>query len=344
MKYLSLLLFVFFTSLSLHSTPPAITSTNVVKADSGKHNSISTRKLFPEDTVKRFIKKYGKDSLINLLNQRIISSENFVLDNILKANTTLSLEELKLMSTYYKLKSENVSIDTNMYKVELYGLYGNKLGDTVAFNCLVDTFVKVKGDFIPIFTQNVSHPLAQMEIILYSNQLIKDTQSLRIVSQELYNYGVPYQLNEKLYTYWKLSELSKRYSGNGSIPKSYQLKLFAELYPDNNPKKYYLDTIPKSSNADSVDPKILYENQPQHMELEHFRNKYNPLRMLAYGLYADDINLKSYSDNLIYLIDAQQKNGSFSYAKKFNYFDSDFTSTFYGLWSLCEFRDKLKKE
>ena len=51
--------------------------------------------------------------------------------------------------------------------------------------------------------------------------------------------------------------------------------------------------------------------------------------------------MTNYSDNLIYLLDAQQENGSWSLAKKFNHFNSDPTSTIYGFWSLCEFKSKL---
>lgn len=43
----------------------------------------------------------------------------------------------------------------------------------------------------------------------------------------------------------------------------------------------------------------------------------------------------------MYLLDAQQTDGSWAMSKIFNYRDKDLTASFYGMWALCEYWLKL---
>lgn len=339
MKYFFMVLISFLISvtgafakkLSEKDTIPKVS--NVV---SGKNMH-----YLPADTVDHFVRNYGKDSLIHLIDKRIFLSENFIEENMSKFNSDVTLLELMLVARHFNLRSNFYGVDTGKYEnAFFYHLYDIDLTKTDMTRWVLDSIINDGINLVDSFKNYYTDAFGLRMIVNYCDLLKMDKELYNI----LYLYSKSQKINDKIFMYYNFVELNRRCEDISINSKEYQTKLFNELYPANNPKMYYLDTFPKTPNAESINPKDLIDNTPRHLELETFTNRYNPVRMLAYALYGNDVNLKSYSDNLIYLLDAQQKNGSWSLAKKFNYFDSNVVTTFYGLWSLCEFKSKLLKE
>lgn len=340
--FFSLFAIILLISISVIAAPPVVKAKSSVT--SATKSLTSKKKYFPEDTVGRFIKKNGRDSLINLVNQRIKLSKNYITDNLHNLTNDNSMYELFLFSEYFKLKLKlNLDKDSvlNFIDYKIYSLYGNKLGDTAFITDILhfaDT-TKLKISIIDSVRPEIHNNHTLFYIALYCSRIKMTKADFDTVfedTQKLEN-------NDKIFSYWKFSEINKNCFDSFIGTNTYKTKLFNELYPINNIKKFYLDTLPNIKKSVSLDSNIYYGNQLKKIDLEDFYSKYNPLRMLAYSLYADDININTKSDNLMYLLDAQQANGSWSVAKKFNSFDSNMNATIYGLWSLCEFRNKLEK-
>ena len=322
--------FKFNTNLSASET-----NISAIKQVEDRTLSFDKYRYFPEDTVIRFINKYGKDSLAKLIDKRISNAEEYILKNYDKIkydNTTL---EYILVAGHFKLNIDYKLIDTFNFtgkQLRLYDLSFGNLQETIR---IIDA-IRASGRNMIDTLMSQSIESIRYAVPLYCEKLTLNNEVYYLILDNSKKASVNVQIKD----YWIFAELNRRCKdeSNGSI--TYQETLFKELFPRNNPKAFYLDAFPAIGIRDSSTANSFYQT-PKEKELDIFYDKYSPLRMLAYALYANDVNMTNYSDNLIYLLDAQQENGSWSLAKKFNHFNSDPTSTIYGFWSLCEFKSKL---
>lgn len=330
-----LLTILSFASSMTKATQPDIQAKAVLK----QQDSLSTR-YFPEDTVGRFLKKFGKDSLITVINNSIRRGESFILENNQKLRYDNTLLEYVLVAKQFNLRINYSEIDTTIFDVDYYKLYDKGFKDVGMVYRKVESIKRSKGNLADTIKTYFNLDIVKNYIVDYCDAFSIDKQLLG----ELYDYTNSLKIDDKIYNYWRFIQFNRKCANDDIGSIEYQEKLFKELYSQNNLKAFYLDTFPKTRNAENINPKLLYENTPNPRELEIFSYKYNPMKLLAYALYGNDVNLKKHAEDLMYLLDAQGKDGSWSMAKKFNFFASDTKSTIYGLWALCEFRDKLQKE
>jgi hypothetical protein len=321
-------------SLAGEKSKNTLNPDTVVSAISNK--AIPMLKLFPDDTVARFISKYGTDSLKRLLNNKIVLAQSFINQNKDKLYGDNVINEYISFSKHFNLKVDFNSYDTTKYMESLYQLYGRKGNFVAPMSIAIDSMLKAGLKLSDSFYNKFNDDYAQSAMISFCNNIKYQSQYF----EDLYAFSKKQKINDRIKLYWLFSELMHNCAENTDTIKSYKLKLFDDLFPRNNPKAFYLDAFPAIGIRDSSTANSFYQT-PKEKELDIFYDKYSPLRMLAYALYANDVNMTNYSDNLIYLLDAQQENGSWSLAKKFNHFNSDPTSTIYGFWSLCEFKSKL---
>lgn len=324
-----------------NAAPPQIKSVQADTAVSKKTDSLQVSRLFPEDTVSRFINKFGKDSLLKVIDQRIAKGENFILENGDKLFYDYTLLEFVLIAKHFKLRVNYTEIDTTHFGIHSYRLYDINYGNVKMLYDILDSLKSSKANILDSLKMNFFDNYVKNVIVNYCDKFTVDKELM----DKLYSYTNTLRLDDKIYNYWRFAQFNRKCEDVIVNTKDYQERLFRDLYAQNNLKAFYLDTFPKTKNAEMLNPKYLDENTPKPKELEVFKSKYNPIKLLAYALYGNDVSLEHYSDNLMYLLDAQQpKDGSWSAAKKFNYFDSDMRSTIYGLWALAEFRDRLRKE
>ena len=110
-------------------TPPVSSKNN--KLISSNLTALSHKKLFPEDTLNRFIHKLGKDSMISLINQKINEGESFLLDNsnwIDGDELTIELSILK--KQFFPNRLPIAELSKNNPYISLYHLYSITFGDT----------------------------------------------------------------------------------------------------------------------------------------------------------------------------------------------------------------------
>lgn len=331
---LTLFLTAFFFKLTVFASEPD----TLVKNGKNEKTATASLKLFPDDTVQRYIKNLGKDSLVKLITYRINIAHKNLLDNSDKFKYDNSLLEYILFAQYFNLKVDYKNIDTSKMSGSLYRLYDLEYGNTKEAIQIIEG-MKANGTNMLETLKAQTLEIIRFSVPFYCEKLTLDKE----IYEMIYTNSQKLKINEKMGDYWKFAEINRKCKDeiNGSL--QYQEKLFEELFEQNNPKTYYLDSLIKIVENDSIASNTSKADSIRTKELEDFRKKFNPNKMLAYALYANDVNLTSYSDNLIYLLDAQQNNGSWALAKKFNSYNSDQASTMYGLWALCEFREKLKK-
>ncbi len=300
---------------------------------------------FPKDTLDKFIKAYGKDSLLKLIDERIFLSSNILINNFDKIRDMTIIPELKLMANHFNLSIDSNLINTSKHKDDLYSLYGKINGDTTMQSEFFESIEDLDINIIDsLLLNSINDKYALISFIIFSNRIVKNNLEIDKVAKAIYEENKTLKINDKIQAYYLLNELYKMYTKSKIEKTIYNSKLFDELYPDNNLRKYYLDLYKDIIYDTSKKEPTKSENEPNYRDLNTLSSKIYPLRFLAYALYNNDINLQTHSVDLFYLLDAQQKNGSWSLIKKFNYFDSNADNTNYGLWSLCQFREMLIKK
>jgi hypothetical protein len=290
-------------------------------------NSIDKFIPFPEDTTVKFIQKYGKDSLIHLIDSRIEEAKGFI------GNQTMEFDNLEFFTDFFYLNTKfNWGFDTSDFpyyqKIENYkSLYNlvdfdkqffldtiKKLGSDKVNNILLEDLKKggaAHTFMLPLFCDMFDVKSNLIDLIIQKNVYISfnDLKKEDVLFKQIANYIEFGKINQKC---------RKKYPQIMSI----QDTLFDNLYSSNS----ILRVLSDSSIVD-----------PNRMEDVNY---FASLNILAYALYFDDINLKTHGDNLMYLIHTQQtaKDGGWRFA---HYLDkeSNVYLTMYGLWSLCQFKE-----
>lgn len=323
------------------AAPPENTATGKPLVDQKMTTQPAPIIYFPEDTVYRFEKALGVDSLIRLINQRINAGENYLIQNIDRSvPDDLSVIELLMITEHFKLNKNLIKTNRDKYGEFFYNLYDIRLGKTAQCEAVLDSLRDSGINLADSFQNDVVNEFGQRMLIAFCDKFKFPSN----IYDLLYSSCATQNIEYKIHMYWKFTALNLKCNDEVINTKSYSKKMFDELYPTNNLKSYYfLDTVHKITDTIPLLIKTSESNMQTPADMSAFAKKYNPLRMLAYALYANDVNLKIHSDELMYLLDAQKKDGSWSVAKMFNNDDSNLRATIYGLWSLCEFREKLKQ-
>lgn len=275
---------------------------------------------FPADTVQRFIKLYGKDSLLHLLDNKIKLTGNYLnINNNNKSGTMVSFYELVLLNKHF-----NLALDSNLIYLpqptnnQFYRLYDIFLGDSVSMKKTIsDMQVKMSpNELKKQFEDNISNTNCRVALSTFCENYTLPVLLNKAIDT-LFGYRMNLQSSERLHNFWVLIETSK------NCGKSYDaLNVYIDNYYKELDKSYNFQKILSDSTVGSL---------------------IHPIQKLAYSLYGNKINLNTQSDNLMYLLSLQ--NSDYGWSMYTNYSDksSNMETTIYGLWALCEFRQKLRE-
>lgn len=282
---------------------------------------------FPEDTTIKFIQKYGKDSLVKLIDSRIKEAKRFI------RFQTMEFDNLELFTDFFYLNSKfKWGFDTSNFqyyqKIEnyksLYNLFDfdkqffldtiKKLGSEKVNNILIEDFKKggaAHTFMLPLFC----------DVFNVRSDLIELISQKNVSNEENY-----FKDGEKLYkqiaNYIEFGQIYQKCGNKYPQVKAIKDNIFKNLYDYNS----ILTVLSDTTQLDI--------NHPEDV------NYFASFNILAYALYFGDINIKVHGDNLMYLIHTQQtaKDGGWRSA---HYLDrkSNMYVTMYGLWSLCQYRE-----
>lgn len=277
---------------------------------------------FPEDTLQQFLKNYGKDSLLHLLDQRINLTRLYLNTYSIVLNDEHAISVLKLVSKQYKLGLDTIKYPN--YKADAYflKLYGRTLGNVYKF---LDT-AKIKtmsADqfhemYVPAFKD--TNILTRIALPLAILAPYVDV-SKKTVDALIKHYSTIYYPEAQYYLYYALREYGSYSPAKKALTDPYAKVLADSLYANNN--------FPKAMD------KHLAENK----SAGYYQDYLKPVRFLAYGLYAGDVNLDQHGADLMYLLSAQKPDGGWYSVVGSS---RDIHPTVYSLWALCEFRQRVQ--
>jgi hypothetical protein len=279
-------------------------------------------KPFPADTVQRFIKAYGKDSLIHLLDERIVLAASFVSNQRPYMNDKVIAMETKLYGKHFNLGFDTLDFPAAYTSGSVYRLYGNIFGDEKEAKANAQKAIDTKTDLYTLFLQNMTSRDGRIGFVTLCNYFTDiPTKAL----DTLYNYRTGMDTKTRIENLWSFTEYAKNCSDKHPSAKKYKETYFSEMYSQFNFESILVknDTL-TAGNAERI-------------------NLYFPGRVLAYGLYGNLAGHTTHGKDLMYLL--RHQNGSDGGWPVFTFKDqSDYKSTIYALWSLCEYRDKIKSE
>lgn len=280
---------------------------------------------YPNDTLQQFVKNYGKDSITKLIDVNIKSTAKFIETNIASLSNNFTAMELNLFSKHFKLKLDTLDFSNKISSYSFYKLYDNFYGDTSSMIKNFEEIRKTKQDIYTLFVKNMATDFGRIGFASYCNYFTIPDKAL----DTLYHYGLTLDENNKLQTFWALTEFSKNCGQTNPISKKYTSKFFNKIYTTCNLK----DAMDKTENY-----KLGYSPITEE-EL----NLINALKLTAYGLYANEITEIKNSTDLMYLLKLQ-KNTEAGWENNIIKQDAYPESAIYLLWALCEFREKLVME
>jgi hypothetical protein len=277
-------------------------------------------KPFPADTVQKFIKKYGKDSLVHLLDERIAKAQRYVSLQHINMRDNFVAMETKLYSKHFGLGLDTLDFTSTYTSGLIYKLYGNFYGDEQAHVKNLEQMKSQKLDLMQLFYQNMTSVYGRTGFTTLCKHVDTPAEAL----DTLYKYRVVLTGGDKIQHYWVFAEYNKNCHDKHPKIDEYQKSFYSELYKTYNFRQILVkgDTLTKT-NSEII-------------------NLYYPARVLAYGLYSNEVSLENQGDNLMYLLHLQNNSDGGWPIYNEAYRQGNINASVYGLWALCEFREKVK--
>ncbi|MFN8263199.1 MAG: hypothetical protein U0T07_06735 [Chitinophagales bacterium] len=286
-------------------------------------------KPFPKDTLQHFIKNYGKDSLIEIIDLKLKSAENALFHNkneLINDYTVPVMEYVLINNQFNKILDTSFFEKPELMLNDFYMLYDtiyHMHPDTIKS---INRITKENSKMIyKMFTQSMQYLYPKLAVILVIDELNNDTY--KKIADTLYRQSLKSIAATQLENFYVLTEYSKR-NLKGGLANAYYSKLFKHLFPLYNYDAYY-KSIKK------------FEESKQMMMAVNYGEMYNNhLRFLAYATYSGNINLVDNSKELMQVLAAQTSFGYWDsdYVKNEDYLES---STIYGYWILLQFKQLL---
>ncbi|MFN8267490.1 MAG: hypothetical protein U0T31_05750 [Chitinophagales bacterium] len=323
---------VFIFCFTYYSVISSEAANLIYNSDNNNSNVENLQRLFPKDTVSIFIKNYTTDSLKRLIVNRIHLAESFINIYTYDLSDDLLPIEIKLVAEHFGLNIPLHQMPKRSSFLNFYHLYGKFYGkDSAKIGKIIKNAINHKINITDSIRNKIRNNYTQLTIAGFCNKISIDND----IYDSIYNEFKLQEIDDKLHTYWLFSEINRNSMDTINVSLKYQKFMFDSLYKHNNLADFYKE-------AQTLNKKTLVQNDSEYYSnITYFKHHFNPNRLLAYALYGNDINLESYSENLMYLLDAQQTDGSWAMSKIFNYRDKDLTASFYGMWALCEYWLKL---
>ena len=279
--------------------------------------SIYPLSLLAKDTTLHFIEMYGKDSLLKIVNNRIIKAVRYLNFESKLISDEFQLAQLILYSKEFKLGFDTLKYSNLQLKVSLVKLYGRTIGKASGFFDTLEFRKKTEQEISALFLEQQNNRVARVSMGTLSNYFNlpqKSIDTLNALSKRL-------PLAEQIETYYVYTEFLNNNPSKAYMAEKYKPALLQKLYVTNNLNDLAVNYL--KNNNDTI--------------------LYYPYSLLAYGLYGKDLSLKNNHLELMYLISLQNSDGGWRNQFSIISNESDRNTSIYALWALCEFRDQLIK-
>lgn len=280
---------------------------------------------YSRDTLYKFTKKYGKDSLINILNTRILNAVKYININYDKIYLSEDINKIVAVSKKFNLGFDTLIFPKYSQEENIYQLYEFKEGCVKQINSLIDSLSKTNPDWDKLMFENIENEMSRNVSVVLGGS-IKTVNPAYFDS--IFSKFTNVSSKDFIFPYWWFTQFAYNYPAQAKVPLIYKDKIFKAYYNEYNFNK----CIVKYNQT--------YKNSIKLGDV----NINNEIMLLAYGLYGKNITLKNNGAELFYILTLQDKN-EFGWQNTFatNYTNSPITS-FYALWSLCEYRKLLLEE
>lgn len=307
-----LLSFICFqTSFILANTPFVLSHQDTLK-----------KKQFSTDTVQKFIKNFGKDSLIHLLDNKIESAKKYISNNTTSLYYSSDINKVLSISKNFKLGLDTLKYEKyNVYE-DIFQLYDFKVGNVSFIANALDSLIKEKVDFNKLMFENISNEMSRNSLVVLGGAVLEINPKY---FDSIYKKYAIIDSKEIFNQYWWFTQFAKNYPSQDKIPLIYKNKIFSSLYLNYN--------LPVLATNFRLNP----------IEINNLKKLGSAIEVLALGLYGDNISISKNSADLMYLLTLQNNDGGWQ-SSLGSANDSYMSTTYHGLWALCEFRELVQKE
>lgn len=285
-----------------------------VKSQDYKAKEIIVQRI-KSDSINGIIKRIGKDSLINLLTQKIVLANRL----IAKKSDLLHTEDPALIyygyAKRFNIDTLNVIFPNLKLNNLFFKMYGQWFGN---YQATADTIAMLKQSNLntdEMFLGSMHQKYARYVFGFFCKELSFNSATI----DSIYKFSAKLSDREQINLYYAFIEAGKSCS-NDTI-RHYQRKI-EKLLEKNI--RYTGHINDKALSVEAL-------------------NLYYPLRYQAMRLYDRQLNLQNGGKEFVLLTQSQLPDGGWPDYLVDNA-SSEVVPTIYGLWSLLEWRDMLLKK
>lgn len=300
--------------------------TNNTHAANITNNSKLLIRTFPVDTVQKFIKKYGKDSLVNLIDSRIQKAVKAMVSVYDEIYDVRKINEFYSITKEYELHPlDTLKFSKYNSGEEIFQLYEYKYTDIPETLRIIDSIRKL----------NLPEEKIQQDLLYYLD-LQNSVKSvaisvLPVIGGDFIAPNAPYfdslynrfsSNTKEIYDlYWWFAQFEKNYPNNNTVPIKYKNTIYNYMY------KYY-------NFKNSI--KVYKKDNTQEINITSIA------KVLGYALYGNNITIKTNGSDLMYLLAFQNNQNLWSpMFPNANESQNYAETTLYAIWALCQFKDQL---
>lgn len=293
--------FIFFFQPSIHASDFSSHSYEAMLGD-------SLLKKIPSDTLFRFVKKYGKDSLIHQLDERIKAATHFMGNTIFDIESESHFRKLSMINQKFNLGLDSQIVARERLNSEyLFSLYGKYFKDISRLD-EIDKVVKETSNLDSLLEASSYKSVERNFMITFCHQLPWHKKLI----DKMYDFSqLTIQLRNEFY--WQFYELASKNCVVDSVAHFEYLR--SQLKIDALNIASYKDTLLLTDHTNYIEP----------------------IKSLAYALYSNDFTIKDGAP-IGLLLSTQRVDGGFP--KNLLEENGQIISTLFGLWALCEIRDE----
>ncbi len=277
-------------------------------------------KPMPSDTVLKFVSHYGKDSLLRLLDYGIDRAARFFKENNYEIFDPLTTAQFIAVNDCYGLEID-LTEKENSLQNGFFKMYGKEYGKTDSFRVQIRKMRDSIPDFSKLFFRNIRDKMSKVGFAVLCDEI----PYLPKMADSAYSVALKSNTREKLLFYYMFAELQRNcpdYASRSEIAK-------AGLFKKLNEKVSFSHVINSCNKTGIKDP-------------TEKSDIYNAYLLAAYGLYGNAITVEKNAECIFYILTLQKElHGDWPSFYTSNLSVHDDFSTFYALWSLVQFREKL---
>lgn len=291
----------------------------------------NTVKPFPKDTLQTFIQNYGKDSLLKLIDTRILLAKNAVIKYSVIENENIEIKSEDLNIKKFFSDSKDTSIIRYTFSNYIEKLLFLDTVNSLSVNKWnsITNIIKKSKNPGKLLRDSINNTMELFVLTAYlcpylqTNIVLDNTKPY----QDLFDEKL---IEEKLFIYRYIAMIDK--NCHDSKWEEYKNDYFNALYK----RCSYLEYFKNLSNFEKLN---FGGEMKMYMDTNEEYNNY--LRFVTYSVYANNINLKDHSNDLMQVLFSQTIPFGYWLADYVKKEDGLLSSTIYGYWTLLQFRELL---